>query len=206
VQRAFLRSPQWNEATLLSLPAPWCWRSDRRRAAMRALGYALSPHVLDAADYGVPQNRPRLVVIATRSKAPFALRMRSGAHRPIEPHIQWDRGPWRVIDRSLAPATQLRIKNGRRAFGERFVAHYYSSGSGLTGRSIDRPIGTITTRARWSVIDGNRMRRLNVDESRAAMGFRPSYQLPKNKNLAKHMLGNAVPPPMVTKIINELEG
>jgi DNA (cytosine-5)-methyltransferase 1 len=48
------------------------------------------------------------------------------------------------------------------------------------------------------------MRMLNVDESCAAMGFRPSYQLPKNKNLAKHMLGNAVPPPMVTEIIREL--
>jgi site-specific DNA-cytosine methylase len=64
---------------------------------MEALGYTLSPHVLDAADYGVSQNRPRLMIVATWSKAPFVLRKRTGAQRPIEPHIQWDRGPSRVI-------------------------------------------------------------------------------------------------------------
>jgi DNA (cytosine-5)-methyltransferase 1 len=112
--------------------------------------------------------------------------------------------PWRTIDKTLAPKTLLRIENGRRRFGERFVAPYYSRGSGLTDRSIDRPIGTITTRDRWSVIDGNRMRTLNVNESRAAMGFRTSYQLPENPKLAKHMLGNAISPPMVTDIVKQI--
>jgi DNA (cytosine-5)-methyltransferase 1 len=104
----------------------------------------------------------------------------------------------------LAPATWLRIKNGRRAFGDRFLAPYDFNGSGLTGRSIHRPVGTITTRDRWSVVDDNRMRMLNVDECKAAMGFRSSYQLPEQSRLAKHMLGNAVPPPTVTAIIEEI--
>ena len=175
----------------------WC-------AALHALGYALSPHVLDAADYGVPQNRIRLIVVATRSKHPFILKPRQSDPQAIGAHIEWDRGPWRTIDRSLAPRTLQRIANGRRSFGERFVAPYYKSGSGLTGRTIDRPIGTITTRDRWSVIDGNRMRMLNVNESRAAMGFRESYQLPENLKLAKHMLGNAIAPPMVTDIVRQI--
>jgi DNA (cytosine-5)-methyltransferase 1 len=172
--------------------------------AMEAIGYKLSPHVLDAADYGVPQNRRRLIIIATRSRFPFLLRPHTAEHQPIAPIIQWDRGPWRKIDRTLAPATLQRIRNGRRAFGARFLAPYYSSGSGLTGRSIDRPIGTLTTKDRWAVIDGGHMRMLNVEESRAAMGFRPTYQLPAQQTLAKQMLGNAVPPPMVTEIISEL--
>jgi site-specific DNA-cytosine methylase len=45
---------------------------------------------------------------------------------------------------------------------------------------------------------------LNVDECKAAMGSRPSYQLPDQSRLTKHMLGNAVPPPMVTGIIEEI--
>ena len=164
----------------------------------------LSPHVLDAADYGVPQNRVRLIIVATRSKHPFVLKPRQAEPRAIGSHIEWNRGPWRTIDKSLAPKTLQRIENGRRRFGERFVAPYYSKGSGLTGRSIERPIGTITTRDRWSVIDGNRMRMLNVNESRAAMGFRESYQLPENLKLAKHMLGNAICPPMVTDIVKQI--
>lgn len=176
---------------------PWC-------AAWRALGYTLSPHIVDAADYGVPQNRKRIIIIGTRSRHPLILRDRSGVQPPIRPLIQWDRGEWAAIDGSLAERTLQRIKNGRRQFGSRFVAPYYTNGSGLTGRSLERPIGTITTIDRWSVIDGDRMRMLNVDELRGAMGFRSTYKLPEQTRVAKHMLGNAVPPPMVAEIIREI--
>lgn len=172
--------------------------------AMKALGYTLSPHILDAADYGVPQNRKRLIIIGTRSKHPLILRPRDGVQPAIAPFIQWDRGTWRRIDKTLSERTLERIANGRRRFGERFLAPYYSSGSGLTGRSIDRPVGTITTKDRWAVIDGDRMRLFNVDECRAAMGFRPSYRLPAAPALAKHLLGNAVPPPLVTEVLLEI--
>jgi DNA (cytosine-5)-methyltransferase 1 len=173
--------------------------------AMRTLGYAVSPHILDAADYGTPQNRKRLFVVLTRSKEPFRLRDRRGCAQPsIAPHLQFDGGEWRKIDGTLAAATQARIANGRARFGDRFLTPYYGSGSGLTGRSIDRPIGTITTKDRWSIVDGDRMRILNVDECRAAMGFPANYKLPRQKALAKHMLGNAVCPPLMTEILNEV--
>jgi DNA (cytosine-5)-methyltransferase 1 len=48
------------------------------------------------------------------------------------------------------------------------------------------------------------MRMLNVNEASAAMGFRQSYQLPENPKLAKHMLGNAISPPMVTDIVKQI--
>lgn len=171
--------------------------------AMRALGYTLAPHIVDAADYGVAQNRVRLMIVCTRSRAPVALRPRTGEQPAFLPHIQWDYSDWSNIA-DLAPATRARIASGRARFGDRFCAPYYGNGSGLTGRCLTRPIGTITTRDRWAVVDGDRARVLNVDECRKAMGFRDSYLLPRNKKLAKHLLGNAVCPPMVAEIIREL--
>lgn len=173
-------------------------------AAMNAIGYTLAPHILDAADYGVPQNRKRLIIVATRSSKPFELKPRTGEQPAIAPHLEWDQGEWRRIDRTLARATRERIENGRRAHGPRFLAPYYGSGSGLTGRSIHRPIGTITTRDRWAMVDGDRMRILSVDENKAAMGFRKDYRLPANKKLAKHMLGNAVPPGLARGVLEEI--
>lgn len=173
----------------------WC-------QAMAALGYAVSPHVVDAADYGVRQNRLRLIVVCTRSRYPFVLRAVRREHLPAEPLIAWGRGTWRRIDASLATATRERIAHGRKHFGARFLISYY--GNTRTARSLSRPIGTITTKDRWAVIDGDRMRMLDVDECRAAMGFRKDYRLPAASTLAKHMLGNAVAPPMVTEIIKEI--
>lgn len=175
-------------------------------AAMNALGYTVAPHVLDAADYGAPQNRERLIVICTRSRAPFKLRERSTPHEAIGPHIDWsDAGKWRPIDRTLAKTTQARIERGRAQFGRRFVMPYYGSGSGLTGRSIDRPVGTITTRDRWAIVDGDRMRMFSVDEYRRAQTFPANYRLPANIKDAKMMLGNAIPPALARAVLTEIQ-
>lgn len=184
--------PAW--ARWVLWPA-WC-------SAMTALGYAVAPHVVDAADYGVPQNRRRLIVICTRTRHPFEMRTLRAEHRPIGPCIDWQAPQWRTIDDTLSPRTLERIAHGRRAFGRRFVFSYY--GCTRIARSIDRPVGTITTRDRWAVVDGGRMRMFDVDECRAAMGFRADYALPSGSTLAKHMLGNAVAPPMATEILKEI--
>ncbi len=119
--------------------------------------------------------------------------------------IDIDAGRWSLIDKpGRSPATLSRIKAGRAAHGSRFVAPYFGSGSGLTGRSLSRPVGTITTRDRWAVIDGDRMRMLNVQECRRAMGFPEGYLLPDRAKDAMHMLGNAVVPPVARDVINAI--
>lgn len=173
----------------------WC-------QAMTALGYAVAPHIVNAADYGVPQERVRLFVVATRTQAPLMLPVHREPRVPAASFVQWDRGPWRRIDGTLAARTRRRIDHGRRHFGERFCFSYY--GNTTTARSLDRPIGTITTKDRWAVVDGDRMRMLNVDECRVAMGFRADYELPASSTLGKHMLGNAVCPPVAAAVLSEI--
>lgn len=170
--------------------------------AMQALGYTLAPHVLDSADYGVPQNRRRLILLATRSRKPLLLAPRRGPQPTIARHVDFTAPKWRTIDGRLAAATHERIAHGRRYHGDRFLICYY--GNSRKSRSLDRPIGTITTKDRWAVIDGGRMRMLSASECRAAMGFPDGYQLPASETLAKHLLGNAVTPPLVTGVLREV--
>lgn len=176
----------------------WC-------AAMHALGYALAPRVIDAADHGVPQHRARLFVIATRSRHPVELKLEPRPHQPAADIIDFAAGRWSAVRRPGRSARTLaRIDAGRRSFGHRFVAPYYGSGSGETGRSIDRPLGTVTTRDRWAVIDGDRMRMLSADECRAAMGFPAGYRLPDTHRTAVHLLGNAVCPPVARDVLHAM--
>lgn len=173
--------------------------------AMNRLGYAVAPHLIDAADHGVPQNRVRLFLLCTRSKNPLQLDLPKRPHVGIGKIIEWDSNKWSLINKpGRSTATLHRIAAGRQRFGDRFVAPYYGSGSGTTGRSLDRPVGTITTRDRWAVIDGDRMRMLQKTEVRAAMGFRNTYILPPTHKDAVHMLGNAVSPPVVTDFLNAI--
>lgn len=186
------------EFTSWALYPAWC-------AAMAALGYALAPMEIDAADHGVPQHRQRLFIVATRSASPITLRLPSRPRVPAADAIDFNTGRWAQVQRpGRSPRTLARVAAGRSRFGSRFVAPYYGSGSGQTGRSLERPLGTVTTRARWAVIDGDRMRMLTTAECRAFMGFPPGYLLPAQHTTALHMLGNAVCPPVARDLINAL--
>jgi DNA (cytosine-5)-methyltransferase 1 len=183
-----------------SLYPSWC-------DALSRLGYSVGEHLIDAADHGVPQHRERLFLVLTRSTAPLLLRLPRREHVPISRVLNFrDDAGWSPIHkpgRSLA--TLRRIENGRKQFGDRFVMPYYGSGSGLTGRSIHRPIGTITTKNRWGIVDGDRMRMFAKEESRDAMGFPQDTVLPDGVTLATFMLGNAVAPVVACDIINAIK-
>lgn len=171
--------------------------------AAERLGYSLSILVHNAKDSGVPQERLRLFILMTRSRKPITIKLDKMPEQNASSIVRWDAFRWQKIA-SKVKNTQVRVANGRAAHGDRFVMPYYGSGSGLTGRSLHRPIGTITTRARWGVVDGDRMRMLHPEEVKAAMSFPPSYRLPSNIKLANHLLGNAVCPLQAKAIIQAL--
>ena len=174
----------------------WC-------SALTALGYAIAPHLIDAADHGVPQHRVRLFIALTRSKHPIELKLPKRAHTPAEAIIDFAAGTWSPIHRpGRAASTLARINTGRHQHGDRFLTAYYGNERG--GRPLTRPIGTITTRDRWALIDGDRMRMLRVDEARAGMGFPARTRLPASSRDAMHMLGNAVCPPVAADFISAL--
>jgi len=176
----------------------WC-------SAMQALGYAIAPHIIDAADHGVPQHRRRLFIVCTRSKHPLHLQLRPRAHVGADSFVRFDEGAWSPIDKpGRSAATLARVAAGRARHGRRFLMPYYGSGSGRTGRCLSRPLGTVTTVDRWAVVDGDRMRMLTASENCAAMGFPEGYKLPAQHRQAVHMLGNAVCPPVARDVIAEV--
>lgn len=173
------------------------------KAGMEALGYSISPHVVNCADLGVPQERIRLFIICTKSRHPLLLNLPKMEHVPASSFIDFSEGRWSpIIKPGRAAATIERVANGRAAHGDRFVMSYY--GNTRTGRSMDRPIGTITTRDRWAVVDGDMMRMLTADENLLAMSFPKHTLRPDNHRLTVHMAGNAVPPVAGQRIIQAL--
>lgn len=176
------------------------------RQAIEALGYQVAPHVVDCADLGIPQHRVRLILVITRSRAPLMLHLPQEQHVPASSFLDFAAGRWSEIEKpGRAQATLDRVRNGRQRFGERFIMPYYGKGSGLTGRDINRPIGTITTLDRWALVNGGRMRMLSADEALAAQTFPPDTKRPTSHRLTMHMTGNAVPPKMAKRFINALK-
>jgi len=192
IDYAEVRRPRWvvvenvPDFRRWALFAPWL-------DALARLGYATRVQVCDAALWGVPQHRPRVIVTAMRGRreAPAVEPPRGVTLAPIGDVIWWDEGVWTPVATKVE-ATRARVARGRAAFGRRFVMPYNGSGSGLTGRSLDRPLGTVTAADRWAVVDGDHMRMLTVAELTAAMDFPVGYALPPRREDATKMLGNAI--------------
>lgn len=171
------------------------------RSAMERLGYGVTLVVADAADAGVPQHRRRLFVCCQLGAVPaldLPRRPHVASESILRPASRWTRVS------SLCARTRSRVRRGREQFGARFLISYY--GNELGGRSLMRPLGTVTTRDRHALVDGDRLRMLSVEECRDAMGFPEGYVLPPRKRDAMMMLGNAVPPPLARDVITAAVG
>lgn len=175
------------------------------RSCFESLGYSLSINILDSADFGVPQHRKRMFLVGTKSKNPIELKLEPQKHVPFESIISLDSAKWSPVNKpGRAQATLERVANGRSRFGDFFVMPYYKSGSGKTGRCIQRPLGTVTTKDRWAIVKGDEMRMVSVEEYRRAMSFPDDTLLPKRKDHAVHALGNATCPLQVKAVLEAL--
>lgn len=172
--------------------------------AVQALGYQVSPHIVDCADLGVPQHRKRVFIVLTKSRAPLVLDLPKRPHVPASSFLDLNAGRWSIIDKpGRATATLNRIAAGRQEHGDQFIFSYY--GMTRSGRDMARPIGTITTRDRWAIVNGDRMRMLTADENLLAMSFPADIQRPDNHRLTVHMAGNAVPPLAGQRVLEALQ-
>lgn len=167
--------------------------------AMHALGYALSINPINACNLGIPQNRNRLFIVATRSMHPIELKLANETMVPArtivdlsEEGYEWD------LVSSRVPATQRRVANGHKSFGEAFLDAAY--GSSRNGHSLDKPLCTITCVNKHSLVIGDKIRPLTCQELAAAQTFNEDYIWPSSKVATKTMIGNAVPPKMAQKV------
>lgn len=175
------------------------------RQCLEALGYTLTLNVLNAQDFGVPQSRLRLFVTGLRDGRCFQVNLRNpfAAPVPFFRILETVEVGW-VPVREKAESTLRQWREGRKVHGDKFLIAYY--GSEKKGRSVHKPLGTVTTKERFAFVCGDQMRMLTLGEYRTAMGFPKDYILPASKTKAVHMLGNAVCPPVACEILKQLQG
>lgn len=170
-------------------------------SAFHRLGYTESILLTDAADHGVPQHRERLFIVLTRSRVPLRLKLPKRDYVAVASVLE--KMPPGTPVRSLCANTRRRWREGQRVHGEQFLVAYYGSERG--GRSLARPCGTVTTRDRYGLVNGDRLRMFTALEYKRVMGFREDYLLPPQRNLSIHLLGNAVPPVVAADVLDAIK-
>lgn len=173
----------------------------------RQLGYSVTVHRLIASHWGVPQDRTRLIVVASKRKPiqieePFLLK---GQRPPIGPHLDFDDGEWIPIKEIATPGARGRAQHAHAMFKGKPCWGQHVTHVGAWGRSVNRPANTITTQDQHYLVAEGLYRRWTVAETAAAQGFaRDYFDGVETRGLAMLMAGNAVPVGMGQGILEQV--
>lgn len=197
---------------------------------MEKLGYSYSMLKINAADYGIPQKRKRVFFIATKKKINAELEQTHGDEKtrkknvkllPYERVIDWigkfddavyyeneqvgTEGKWEHELTCIPPGKNYIALSEKAEYPEPvFVAgkRYWSS---LLKLHPLQPSWTIiASPGHWEGPFHWNNRRLSVRECAAIQTFPDDYVFYGSERSARKQIGNAVPPLLAKKIIEEL--
>lgn len=156
---------------------------------LEQLGYHVWVGVLDAYDYGVPQNRRRAILIANRDR------------RVREPKPASRR--YSVSD-VLGWPVSTPFGFPRRSDGRAEIVIDGKAYRARDLRTADQPAFTLTEKARsWSVWLNGERRQLTVAEAACLQTFPNDYPFQGSRTAIFHQIGDAVPPQFALNILRE---
>lgn len=199
------------------------------KAFLEGLGYRLTVNIVNSMHFGVPQERERVIICGSLHRQPPPLLY------PEAPCIVTaaevldfdDPAPkWTSFSKIRSAATRASIERGiKDGCGDRFIKLYYSNGSGLTGRRLDRPLPTIPAADVVALVDCTRgrepmLRVATVKELKRGMSFPDDYVVMGSTKSGRGpivryedggarsdvtaQLGNAVPPLLAKAVIEQM--
>ena len=176
-----------------------------------ALGYKVQKALLNAADYGVPQTRQRVIIIGVRNDIPFEY------HYPAPTHsADGSNGlpKWVSVGEAFKdipdPDTPNHLPN-------HVYSKYKLEFNGYLGHRVvdpNKPAPTVTARgdSRGGVVilpHPNSKRRMSCRELATVQSFPLNYEFIGNASSIYRQIGNAVPPLLgraVANVFNEYRG
>ncbi len=185
-------------------------RLDRVRATLENAGFQISTLSLEAANYGVPQVRARMMIVGIAKEfnalplqvsfPPTAIRsVRNAIEHLPEPAFK-ERG-----------ARQQEIPFHKNHWTMRPLSTKFKTGDFNRGRSFrrlawDLPSPTVAYGNREIHVHPNGTRRLSLFEAMLLQGFPPDYVLCGTLSDQVTQVSNAVPPPMAAAVATMIRG
>ncbi|MCM1076148.1 MAG: DNA cytosine methyltransferase [Bacteroides sp.] len=189
---------------------------------LRGLGYNTSFKILNSSDFGVAQNRERIIIIGSKNKTfnfdkiitkPKVM-LREVLDDPKTSEFEYLTEPYTILSNVKQQPSGLifvgyRNKNIRKA-GVRPGTEHLSRVHKQPNRiySIDGihpAIPSQETSGRFWIYDGKAVRKLTINECYKIMGFPPNFIRSNSLSEQYRQIGNSVCIPMIESIITEIK-
>ena len=183
-----------NVANLLFINEGWDFSVIRGQFS-RA-GYRCVVWKVNAADYGVPQNRQRAIVVFVRKDLPFDPQRPTATHVAIKRTAEWAIG-------DLIDVSDESVPNQSKYFKAALAGKGHGQGDEVTKR--DAPGYTVRANAKSRIQFHYELpRRLTVRECARLQTFPDEFVFPPAATEAVRQIGNAVPPMLAHVVATQI--
>lgn len=172
----------------------------------RSLGYKVDWRVLNAADYGVPQKRERVVIVGVRNDIQFDFEFPKQTHSDVGQAP--DTKPWVSVGEALSNIPSPDEPNN--LFNHEYSKYKLTFNGYLGHRAIDpdKPAPTVTARGddKGGVVvlhHPNNQRRMSCRELATVQGFPLDYRFIGTRSSVYRQIANAVPPALAKAIAEQ---
>ena len=175
------------------------------------IGYKVKHEVMNAADYGVPQTRQRVIIIGVREDVDFDYIFPVPTH---DKEGRYDRNRWVSVGEAMSAIPNPDEPND---LPNHVYSKYKLQFNGYLGhRPLDpgKPAPTVTARGdnKGGVVilpHPNGQRRMSCREVAAVQSFPLDYEFAGNNSSVYRQIGNAVPPLLgfaIADVFNSYKG
>lgn len=190
-------------------------------AGLVALGYKYSWKVLNASDFGVPQNRERIIIIANEEKAFDFSKVATRPRKTIRDVADDDATTFEYLDEPYTLLKHIRTqssgllfvgyrnknirKNGIRPGTEHLSRVHKQPNRIYSMEGIHPALPSQETSGRFWVLDRGRVRKLTINECYRLMGFPDKFIKDTSLSEEYRQCGNSVCVPMIQEIAKQIK-
>jgi len=187
---------------------------------LEELGYKTSWEILNASDFGVPQNRERIIIVGHKNKK-FDFSKIKTTQKPIlkdfldiDVEFEYLNEPYTLIeDYKTQPSGLIFIgyrnktirKAGVRPGTENLSRVHKQPNRIYSSEGLHPALPSQETSGRFWIYDNGRVRKLTINECYKIMGFPKNFIKINNLSELYKQVGNSVCVPMVKEIMSEIK-
>ncbi|OON96962.1 MAG: DNA (cytosine-5-)-methyltransferase [Epulopiscium sp. Nele67-Bin005] len=185
-------------------------------------GYTINYKVLNAKDFGVPQNRQRIIIVANRENKYFDFeKLELSPSKPMKYYLQTE-GEFEYLapeeytilqDFKQQPKSGLifigyrnkKIRTTGVREGTEHLSRVHKQPNRIySAEGMHPTIASQEQSGRYWIYNNNQVRKLTLNECFTFMGFPPNYIKLGTKSKLYERIGNSICVPMVNSLANEI--
>ena len=187
---------------------------------LEELGYVVSKKVLNASDFGVPQNRERIIIIGHKNKR-FDFSKIKKQPKPVlknfldqQNNFEWLDEPYTILDKQKRQDSGLifagyRNKTIRKAGvrpGTEHLSRVHKQPNRIySTEGVHPALPSQESSGRFWIWHEGKVRKLTIEECFRIMGFPDNFKMIYNKGELYKQIGNSVAIPMIKAVAGQIK-